>query len=92
MWKLIFIELVRYSALFSCGESGVYKAFYTGRTGRFGRKGISINFVHNDKTWRQMQDIEAVMGKVITKVDTDDLDVMEEVRSTPFFLCSSARS
>ncbi|EIM91469.1 ATP-dependent RNA helicase DBP5 [Stereum hirsutum FP-91666 SS1] len=49
-----------------------------GRTGRFGRKGLSINFVHNDKTWKQMQDIEAVTGKVITKVETDDLDVMEE--------------
>ncbi|TFY71679.1 hypothetical protein EVG20_g1335 [Dentipellis fragilis] len=49
-----------------------------GRTGRFGRKGISINFVHNDKTWRQMQAIEHATGKKITCIKTDDIDRMEE--------------
>lgn len=36
-----------------------------------------------------MQDIEAVTGKTITKVGTDDLDVMEEV-SVLFFASMSA--
>lgn len=36
-----------------------------------------------------MQDIEAVTGKVITKVETDDLDVMEEV-SVSFFASVAA--
>lgn len=36
-----------------------------------------------------MQDIEAVTGKVITKVETDDLDVMEEV-SVLFFASVAA--
>lgn len=38
-----------------------------------------------------MQDIEAVTGKAITKVETNDLDVMEEVSSALFvpttFVC-----
>ncbi|TFY76666.1 hypothetical protein EWM64_g7345 [Hericium alpestre] len=49
-----------------------------GRTGRFGRKGISINFVHDKRTWDQMQQIEAATGRHITRVETNDLDAMEE--------------
>lgn len=49
-----------------------------GRTGRFGRKGISINFVHDKLTWGQMQQIEAATGKKIIRIETDDLDAMEE--------------
>ena len=51
-----------------------------GRTGRFGRKGISINFVHDQKTWKQMEMIEQVTGKQIVRIETDDIDEMEEVR------------
>ena len=50
-----------------------------GRTGRFGRKGISINFVHDKNTWAQMEEIEKATGKGITRIETTDLDVMEEV-------------
>jgi len=50
-----------------------------GRTGRFGRKGISINFVHDKSTWAQMEEIEKATGKGITRIETTDLDVMEEV-------------
>ncbi|KAJ2918489.1 hypothetical protein MD484_g1951, partial [Candolleomyces efflorescens] len=49
-----------------------------GRTGRFGRKGISINFVHDQKTWKQMEMIEQVTGKQIVRIETDDIDEMEE--------------
>ncbi|TFL03782.1 P-loop containing nucleoside triphosphate hydrolase protein [Pterulicium gracile] len=49
-----------------------------GRTGRFGRKGISINFVHDKKTWEQMEQIERALGKKIQRIETDDLDEMEE--------------
>ncbi|KAN0113613.1 P-loop containing nucleoside triphosphate hydrolase protein [Russula decolorans] len=49
-----------------------------GRTGRFGRKGISINFVHDKNTWAQMEEIEKATGKGITRIETTDLDVMEE--------------
>ena len=52
----------------------------SGRTGRFGRKGISINFVHDKSTWSQMEAIEKSTGKAIIRIETTDLDVMEEVR------------
>ncbi|EIW84301.1 ATP-dependent RNA helicase DBP5 [Coniophora puteana RWD-64-598 SS2] len=49
-----------------------------GRTGRFGRKGISINFVHDQRTWQQMEMIEKTLGRKIVRIKTDDLDDMEE--------------
>ncbi|KZT01370.1 DEAD-domain-containing protein [Laetiporus sulphureus 93-53] len=49
-----------------------------GRTGRFGRKGISINFVHDKTTWAQMEQIEKATGKQIIRIETNDLDAMEE--------------
>jgi len=49
-----------------------------GRTGRFGRKGISINFVHDKKTWMQMEQIEKATGKKIIRIETNDLDEMED--------------
>ncbi|KAG2146126.1 P-loop containing nucleoside triphosphate hydrolase protein [Suillus bovinus] len=49
-----------------------------GRTGRFGRRGISINFVHDRRTWSQMEEIEKTLNKKIIRIDTKDLDEMEE--------------
>ncbi|KAL0953238.1 hypothetical protein HGRIS_004491 [Hohenbuehelia grisea] len=49
-----------------------------GRTGRFGRKGISINFVHDRKTWLQMEQIEKALGKKIIRIETNNIDEMEE--------------
>ncbi|KAG9047962.1 RNA helicase required for poly(A+) mRNA export [Tulasnella sp. UAMH 9824] len=49
-----------------------------GRTGRFGRKGISINFVHNSKTWEEMNVIQNALRKPIVRVGTDDFDKMEK--------------
>ncbi|EAU85307.1 ATP-dependent RNA helicase DBP5 [Coprinopsis cinerea okayama7 len=49
-----------------------------GRTGRFGRKGISINFVHDKQTWLQMDAIEKALGRKIVRIETNDLDEMEE--------------
>ncbi|KAH9950011.1 DEAD-domain-containing protein [Amylocystis lapponica] len=49
-----------------------------GRTGRFGRRGISINFVHDKATWMQMEQIEKATGKHIIRIETHDLDEMEE--------------
>ncbi|THH29993.1 hypothetical protein EUX98_g4186 [Antrodiella citrinella] len=48
-----------------------------GRTGRFGRKGISVNFVHDKRTWAQMEQIEQATGKQIVRIETNDLDEME---------------
>jgi ATP-dependent RNA helicase DDX19/DBP5 len=52
---------------------------FTGRTGRFGRKGISVNFVHNQKSFQDMMTIQQATGKAITKVETGDYDMMDEV-------------
>lgn len=49
-----------------------------GRTGRFGKKGISINFVHDQVTWQRMESIEKETGCPIQRIETGDLDDMEE--------------
>ena len=59
-----------------------------GRTGRFGRKGISINFVHDRQTWGQMEQIEKALGRKIIRIETNDLDEMEEVVLSSFFSCA----
>jgi ATP-dependent RNA helicase DDX19/DBP5 len=51
----------------------------TGRTGRFGRQGLSINFVHDRRSFEVMQQIEAATGRNIIKVETSDFDEMEKV-------------
>ncbi|KAJ2307586.1 RNA helicase required for poly(A+) mRNA export [Coemansia sp. RSA 2706] len=43
-----------------------------GRTGRFGRTGASINFVHDEMSYEQMQAIQNTLGCDIIKVPTDD--------------------
>ncbi|CEH15858.1 atp-dependent rna helicase [Ceraceosorus bombacis] len=48
-----------------------------GRTGRFGRKGVSINFVHDKKSWEHMHTVETDLKCQITRVQTDDLEAME---------------
>ncbi|KAG9014895.1 RNA helicase required for poly(A+) mRNA export [Tulasnella sp. JGI-2019a] len=49
-----------------------------GRTGRFGRRGVSINFVHDKRTWDEMQVIQNALKKEIIRVETEDVDQMEE--------------
>ncbi|KAJ1552166.1 RNA helicase required for poly(A+) mRNA export [Cladochytrium tenue] len=43
-----------------------------GRTGRFGRTGVSINFVHDQRSFEEMKAIERHFGKEIKRVPTDD--------------------
>lgn len=49
-----------------------------GRTGRFGRTGVSINFVHNKQTWEQMHMIETHFQRPIVKIETDDWEQVEK--------------
>ncbi|KAL0077600.1 P-loop containing nucleoside triphosphate hydrolase protein, partial [Phycomyces blakesleeanus] len=49
-----------------------------GRTGRFGRTGVSINFVHNEETWSKMQEIERHFERPIVRVATDDWEAVEK--------------
>ncbi|KAG0150373.1 hypothetical protein CROQUDRAFT_88176 [Cronartium quercuum f. sp. fusiforme G11] len=52
-----------------------------GRTGRFGRKGISINFIHDTKSYQDMMRIKSeldISDEQLVKVDTRDFDNMEK--------------
>lgn len=51
----------------------------TGRTGRFGRKGVAIAFVHDKRSWEEMNAIQVSLGRPIVRVETGDFDEMEKV-------------
>lgn len=50
-----------------------------GRTGRFGRTGVSINFVHDHNSWQQMREMEDIFQRPITMVPTDDWEQVEKL-------------
>ena len=45
-----------------------------GRTGRFGRKGVTINFVHDERSRRVVADFEKFFGRTIEPVPVDSID------------------
>ncbi|CAH7683417.1 P-loop containing nucleoside triphosphate hydrolase protein, partial [Phakopsora pachyrhizi] len=52
-----------------------------GRTGRFGRKGISINFIHDPNSYKDMMKIKSDLNlsdDQLVKVDTNDFEDMEK--------------
>lgn len=38
-----------------------------------------MNFVHNQKSFQEMMTIQQATGRAITKVETGDYDMMDEV-------------
>ncbi|KAJ3074819.1 RNA helicase required for poly(A+) mRNA export [Podochytrium sp. JEL0797] len=50
-----------------------------GRTGRFGRTGVSINFVHDEKSFKEMDAIQRHFGREIVRVGTDSFDEIERM-------------
>ncbi|KAJ2743601.1 RNA helicase required for poly(A+) mRNA export, partial [Coemansia pectinata] len=50
-----------------------------GRTGRFGRTGASVNFVHDDQSNDQMEAIQNALGCDIIKVPTDDWEEAHKI-------------
>ena len=50
-----------------------------GRTGRFGRKGVAINFVHDSRSRDMILEIERFVAKPIQRVDTSDPESFEEI-------------
>ncbi|KAI9358101.1 P-loop containing nucleoside triphosphate hydrolase protein [Pilaira anomala] len=50
-----------------------------GRTGRFGRNGVSVIFVHNEKTYEQMKYLEDHFKVKINRVPTEDWEEAEQV-------------
>ena len=50
-----------------------------GRTGRFGRQGISVNFVHDKRSWDEMAFIEKTIQRDIQRIKTENFEDMERV-------------
>ncbi|KAI8799231.1 P-loop containing nucleoside triphosphate hydrolase protein [Cladochytrium replicatum] len=50
-----------------------------GRTGRFGRQGVSINFVHDRKSYEEMMEIERHFEKKIERVPTNNINEIEKM-------------
>ncbi|KAB8339312.1 hypothetical protein FH972_022245 [Carpinus fangiana] len=49
-----------------------------GRTGRFGRVGVAVSFVHDKKSWSQLAEIADYFNVAPTKIETDDWDEVEK--------------
>jgi ATP-dependent RNA helicase DDX19/DBP5 len=49
-----------------------------GRTGRFGKFGLAINFVDN-RTLQMVRDLERHFGKQIKKLDAEDIEEIEKI-------------
>ncbi|KAK6176510.1 hypothetical protein SNE40_014779 [Patella caerulea] len=50
-----------------------------GRTGRFGKSGIAINFVDGERSRNNLRYIEKHFGRNITKLDAEDMDEIEKI-------------
>ncbi|TYZ68895.1 hypothetical protein PybrP1_010964 [[Pythium] brassicae (nom. inval.)] len=50
-----------------------------GRTGRFGRKGCAINFVHDDRSKKHLAEIEAYYAREIVQAPADDIEQLEKL-------------
>jgi len=50
-----------------------------GRTGRFGRQGVSINFVHDRQSYDEMKLIENELGREIIRIPADNLVDIERI-------------
>ncbi|MCJ1270972.1 RNA helicase required for poly(A+) mRNA export [Lobaria immixta] len=48
-----------------------------GRTGRFGRVGVSISLIHNRESWLALRHIGDFFGVPLTGIDTSDWDAVE---------------
>jgi ATP-dependent RNA helicase DDX19/DBP5 len=50
-----------------------------GRTGRFGRVGVALTFVHDKKSWQQLHEIASYFKTDLHPIDTHDWDAVEEM-------------
>jgi len=50
-----------------------------GRTGRFGRVGVSISFVFDRKSFQALSDIARHYGIDLVRLDQDDWDATEKI-------------
>lgn len=57
-----------------------------GRTGRFGRQGVAINFISDANSYRWVQELQQDLGVEITAVKTQDYEEMEKVHLAVLFV------
>ena len=50
-----------------------------GRTGRFGKSGIAVNFIDGQRSMTIMKKIEEHFGKEITLLEANDVDELEKL-------------
>jgi ATP-dependent RNA helicase DDX19/DBP5 len=50
-----------------------------GRTGRFGRVGVALTFVHDKASWMQLDAIANYFKTDLFPIDTSDWDAVEEM-------------
>lgn len=50
-----------------------------GRTGRFGKSGIAVNFIDGQRSMAIMKRIEEHFGKKISLLETNDVDALEKL-------------
>jgi len=50
-----------------------------GRTGRFGRVGVALTFVHDKQSWTQLNQIAEYFKTDLHPIDTSDWDNVEEL-------------
>ncbi|PYI17004.1 DEAD-domain-containing protein [Aspergillus japonicus CBS 114.51] len=50
-----------------------------GRTGRFGRVGVSISFISNRDEWEMLNQIQKYFNTSIQRIDTKDWDEVEDI-------------
>ena len=50
-----------------------------GRTGRFGKSGIAVNFIDGQRSMVNMKKIEEHFGKKILLLETNDVDALEKL-------------
>ena len=50
-----------------------------GRTGRFGKSGIAVNFIDGQRSMKIMKKIEKYFGKKISLLRSDDVDELEKL-------------
>jgi ATP-dependent RNA helicase DDX19/DBP5 len=50
-----------------------------GRTGRFGRVGVALTFVHDQRSWHQLNQIAEYFKTDLHPIDTSDWDNVEEM-------------
>lgn len=50
-----------------------------GRTGRFGRVGVALTFVHDKQSWQQLDSIASYFKTDLYPINTADWDEVEEM-------------